>query len=55
MGIFFLTSNLMEAARGKKHPSEAENGMKESIFWKKFEKNIDLVLHRVKEQLSQVL
>jgi Mrp family chromosome partitioning ATPase len=26
----------MEAARGQKHPSEAENGMKESIYWKKF-------------------
>ena len=25
----------MEAARGQKHPSEAENGMKESIYWKK--------------------
>ena len=36
MGIFFLTSDLMEAARGQKHPSEAENGMKESIYWKKF-------------------
>ena len=26
----------MEAARGQKHPSDAENGMKESIYWKKF-------------------
>ena len=26
----------MEAARGQKHPSEAKNGMKESIYWKKF-------------------
>ena len=26
----------MEAARGQKHPSEAESGMKESIYWKKF-------------------
>ena len=25
----------MEAARGQKHPSDAENGMKESIYWKK--------------------
>ena len=25
----------MEAARGQKHPSEAKNGMKESIYWKK--------------------
>ena len=25
----------MEAARGQKHPSEAKNGMKESIHWKK--------------------
>ena len=36
MGIFFLTFDLMEAARGQKHPSEAKNGMKESIYWKKF-------------------
>ena len=26
----------MEAVRGQKHPSEAKNGMKESIYWKKF-------------------
>jgi hypothetical protein len=26
----------MEATRGQKHPSEAENGMKESIYWIKF-------------------
>ena len=26
----------MEADRGKKHPSEAENAMKESIYWKQF-------------------
>ena len=26
----------MEAARGQKHPSDAQNGMKESIYWKKF-------------------
>ena len=25
----------MEAARGQKHPSEAKNGVKESIYWKK--------------------
>jgi hypothetical protein len=25
----------MEAARGQKHPSEAKNGMKEAIYWKK--------------------
>jgi hypothetical protein len=31
MDIMFLTSDLMEAARGQKHPSEAKNGMKESI------------------------
>ena len=36
MDIIFLTSNLMEAARGQKHPSDAKNGMKESIYWKKF-------------------
>ena len=36
MGIIFLTSDLMEAARGQKHPSDAENGMQESIYWKKF-------------------
>ena len=26
----------MEAVRGQKHPAEVENGMKESILWKKF-------------------
>ena len=26
----------MEAARGEKHPSEAKNGTKESIYLKKF-------------------
>ena len=36
MGIFFLTSDLREAARGQKHPSDAENGMKESIYCNKF-------------------
>ena len=35
MDIFFLTSDLMEATRGQKHPSEAKNGMKESIYWNK--------------------
>jgi len=35
MGIFFLTFDLMEAVRGQKHPSEAKNGMKESIYGKK--------------------
>ena len=25
----------MEAARGKKHPSDAKSGMKLSIYWKK--------------------
>ena len=29
MGITFLTSNLKEAARGQKHPSDAEKGMTE--------------------------
>ena len=27
----FLTSDLMEAARGQKHPSEAKKGMKDLI------------------------
>ena len=35
MDIFFFTSDLMEAARGQKHPSETKNGMKESIYGKK--------------------
>ena len=26
----------MEVARGQKQPSEAKNGMKELIYWKKF-------------------
>ena len=25
----------MKVVRGQKHPSEAKNGMKESIYWKK--------------------
>ena len=36
MGIIFLTSDLMEAARGQKHPSETKNGTKELIYWKKY-------------------
>ena len=35
MGIIVLTSDLIEATRGQKHPSEAKNGMKELIYWKK--------------------
>ena len=31
----FLTSKVMEAVRGQKHPSEAKNGMKELMYWKK--------------------
>ena len=33
--MIFFTSKVMEADRGHKHPSEVENGMKESIYWKK--------------------
>ena len=36
IGHNFFTSDLMEATRGQKHPSEAKNGMKELIYWKKF-------------------
>ena len=32
----FLTSEVMEAVRGHKHHSEAKNGMKELIYWKKY-------------------
>ena len=32
IGILFLTFNLMEATSDQKHPSEVENGMKESIY-----------------------
>ena len=32
----FLTSDLMKAVRGQKHSSEAKNGMKELIYWKKY-------------------
>ena len=32
----FLTSDLMDAVEGQKHPSEAKNGMKELIHWKKY-------------------
>ena len=30
-----LTDDVMEAFGGQKHPSEAKNGMKELIYWKK--------------------
>ena len=29
----------MKAVRGQKYPSEAKNGMKESIYWKDFNKS----------------
>ena len=32
MGISFLTSDLMETVRDQKHSSDAENGIKESIY-----------------------
>ena len=35
MGTFLFAFDLMEATRGKKHPSEVKNGMKESIYWNK--------------------
>jgi hypothetical protein len=38
MGIYFLTSELMEATRGQKHLSEAKNGMKESIYYEQPQK-----------------
>ena len=31
----FLTSEVMKAVGGQKHPLEAKNGMKELIYWKK--------------------
>ena len=34
--MIFLTSEVMEAVRGQKHPSEAKNIMKELIYWKKY-------------------
>ena len=30
----------MEAVKDQKHPSEAKNGMKELIYWKKFLNNL---------------
>ena len=36
MGMIFLTSEVMEAVRGQKHPSEAKNIMKELIYRKKY-------------------
>ena len=32
IGIVILTSEVMEAVGGQKHPSEAKNGMKELIY-----------------------
>ena len=34
--IFFFISEVMEAVRGQKHPPEAEKGMKEFIYGKKY-------------------
>ena len=48
MGIFFFDSDLMEATRGQKYPSDAKNGMKESISRKKF-------LMKVAQQLQNLL
>ena len=36
IGMIILTSEVMEAVRGQKHSSEAKNGMKELIYWKKY-------------------
>ena len=36
MGMIFLTSEVMEAIRGQKHPSEAKNIMKELIYRKMY-------------------
>ena len=36
MGIIVFDLRPHEAARGQKHSSDAKNGMKESIHWKKF-------------------
>ena len=34
-GWLFLTSEVMEAVRGQKYPTEAKNGIKELIYWNK--------------------
>ena len=36
IGMVFLASEVMEAVRGQKHPSEAKNIVKELIYWKKY-------------------
>ena len=36
IGIVILTSEVMEAVRGQKHPSEAKKSMKELIYQKKY-------------------
>ena len=36
MGMIFLTSEVMEAVRGQKHPLEVKKGMKELIYQKKY-------------------
>ena len=46
---FCLTSDLMKAVRGQKHPSEAKKGMKELIYWKKIFKKM---LHNLKNPLA---
>ena len=47
----FLNSDLMEAARGQKHPSDAKNGMKESIYRKKFLMKVTQKPHNVSNQI----
>ena len=34
--MIFLTSEVMEAVRGQKHPCDAKNIMKELIYWNKY-------------------
>ena len=54
MGIMFFDLDLMEAARGQKHPSEAKNGMKELIYWKKFLMKVAQQLQKTPNRSNQI-
>jgi hypothetical protein len=44
----------MEATRGQKNPSKAENGMKESIYWKKFLIKVAQQPHKPPNESNQI-
>ena len=45
----------MEAVGGQKHPSEAKNGMKELIYWKKYLIKVSQQPHKPLGGSNQIL